>query len=361
MVSASLRDLEEGDPIEAAEALIASGRAREAARDLRARLDAGRGGLLARLTLIKALLAAGDTDAALAQAREAVSLNPDVAVVVLALGEALLAAEVLPTAIAELQRSLRLDPDLARARELIAAAWLKAGEADKALENLRALENPPAEMLAACEAIKAAPRSDAGYVRHLFDQFSADYDARMIGQLAYAAPQILFDLAGMVMPGRDGLAILDLGCGTGLAGAAFKPLASRLDGVDLSPAMIEKAKTRNIYDDLAVADLETALSGPGPQYDLILAADTLVYLGDLKLVFEAAHARLRPDGCFLFTVEKAQGDEFELGPKRRWRHSEPYLRDMAERAGFSIIGLVAAAPRHEANLPVEGFAVALAR
>ncbi|HMH65521.1 MAG TPA: tetratricopeptide repeat protein, partial [Rhizomicrobium sp.] len=228
----------EGDPIEAAEALIASGRAGEAAQALRERLAAGRGGLLARLTLIKALLASNDVDGALAEAREAVSLNPDIAMAVLALGEALLAAQALPTAIAELQRALRLDPGLTRARERIAAAWLAAGEADKALENLRALENPPAAMLAAAKAILAAPRSDAGYVRHLFDQFSADYDTRMIDQLGYAAPQILLDLAALVMPGRDQLAILDLGCGTGLAGVAFKPLVTRLDGVDLSPAMI---------------------------------------------------------------------------------------------------------------------------
>ena len=95
-----------GDPIQAAESMIASGRAQEAARALRARLDEGRGGLLARLTLIKALLAAGDVQAALTEAREAVSLNPNVAVAVLALGEALLAADALPTAIAELQREI---------------------------------------------------------------------------------------------------------------------------------------------------------------------------------------------------------------------------------------------------------------
>jgi predicted TPR repeat methyltransferase len=358
--------MEEGDPIENAEALIAAGKAQLAVRDLRARLDAGRGGLLARLTLIKSLLAADESDAALAEARETVSLNPHVALAVLALGEVLLAVSeknsgALPAAIAELQRSLRLDPNLVRAREMIAAAWLKAGEADKALENLRVLENPPADMIAACESIKIAPRSDAGYVRHLFDQFSADYDARMIGQLAYAAPQILLDLAGMVMPGRQRLAVLDLGCGTGLAGAVFKPLAARLEGVDLSPAMIEKARGRNIYDHLKVADLEMALSAPGIQYDLILAADTLVYLGDLKVVFEAARARLRCDGHFLFTVEKAEGDGFELGPKRRWRHSDAYLRSTAEGAGLAVAGLVAAAPRNEANQPVEGFAVALAR
>ena len=353
----------DGDPIEAAEALIASGKADEAARDLRARLDAGRGGLLARLTLIKALLAAGAGDAALAEAREAVALNPQVAVVVLALGEALLAAEFLPTAIAELQRALRLDPDLARARALIAEAWLKAGEADKALEALHELDEPPATMIAAAEAMKTAARSDPGYVRHLFDQFSADYDARMIGQLGYAAPQILLDLAEMVMPGREGLSILDLGCGTGLAGLAFRPLASRLDGVDLSPAMIEKARARGIYDHLDVADLESALLesapvAPGPAYDLILAADTLVYLGDLASVFKAARGRLSPDGFFLFTVEEAVKG-FELGPKRRWRHSETYLRDLARASGLTVAGLVAATPRHEAGQPVPGFAVAL--
>lgn len=349
------------DPIEIAEALIASGRADDAARGLRARLMEGRGGLLARLTLIKALLVSGDHKSALIEAREAVSLNPGVALAVLALGEALLAADALPTAIAELQRALRLDPGLVRARELIAAAWLKAGEADKALENLRALDNPPPEMIAACEAIKSATRSDPGYVRHLFDQFSADYDQRMIGQLAYAAPQILFDLAAMVMPGREALSVLDLGCGTGLAGAVFKPLAARLDGVDLSPAMIAKARARGIYHDLRVADLQNALAAAGPQYDLILAADTLVYLGDLALVFEAASRRLSPDGYFLFTVEKAEGMEFELGPKRRWRHSEVYLRTLAQRFGFGVAGFVAAAPRHEANQAVEGFAVALMR
>jgi predicted TPR repeat methyltransferase len=110
-----------------------------------------------------------------------------------------------------------------------------------------------------------------------------------------------------------------------------------------------------------VADLETALCAPGPNYDVILAADTLVYLGDLKTVFDAALGRLHPDGYFLFTVEKAQEAGFELGPKRRWRHSDAYLRGLAERAGFTLAGLVAATPRHEANQPVEGFAVALAR
>jgi SAM-dependent methyltransferase len=152
----------------------------------------------------------------------------------------------------------------------------------------------------------------------------------MIGHLAYAAPQILFDLASMVMPGHDKLTILDLGCGTGLAGAVFKPLAVQLDGVDLSPAMIEKARTRNIYDHLAVQDLTTALGAEGPSYDLILAADTLVYLGDLKPVFEAAR-RLAPGWLFLVHGRESEGEGFELGPKRRWRIARPICAGSRKR------------------------------
>ena len=354
-----------GDPIAAAQALIASGHAHQAALDLRARLADGRGGALARVTLVHALLASKDVPGALAEAREAVSLNPDLPEVLVALGEALLAAENLPAAIAELQRALRTDPGHARARYLTGLAWLEAGEADKALEIFRALDEERAPGLvgaiALAEAIKSAARSDAGYVRHLFDQFSADYDSRMLGQLGYAAPRILAELADLVMAGRKSLRILDLGCGTGLAGMAFKARAARLDGIDLSPAMIEKARARGLYDSLQVADLESALAAPGIAYDLILAADTLVYLGDLTSVFTAAAARLAKDGYFLFTLEKAEGEGFELGPKRRWRHGETYVRALATRAGLDVAGLVAAAPRSESGAPVAGLAVALSK
>ncbi len=356
-----------GDPIAAAQALIENGRAHEAAMGLRARLADGRGGTLARMMLVKALLAAGDVPGALAEARETVSLNPDLPAALVTLGEALLASENLPAAIAELQRALRLDPDHAQARFLTARAWTEAGEADKALEifaqlDTRSLDTQTLDAWKArAEAIRQAQRSDPGYVRHLFDQFASDYDARMRGPLAYAAPEILFDLTAMVMHGREGLAILDLGCGTGLAGMTFQPLAARLDGIDLSPAMAAQARARGVYDDVMVGDIETILAAPGLQYDLVLAADTLVYLGDLAPVLRGARGRLKPGGYMIFTVETAEAGapDFSLGPKRRWRHAQDYLRRAAAAAGFEVAGLVAASPRQEANQPVAGLAVAL--
>jgi len=208
--------------------------------------------------------------------------------------------------------------------------------------------------------VRNAPRSDAGYVRHLFDQFSSDYDARMVGELGYAAPRILRELATFVMPAlHDGaLNILDLGCGTGLAGAAFRQVAKRLDGIDLSPSMVDRARRRGVYDRLSVGDVEAIPNG-GERYDLIVAADTLVYLGDLSPVFAAAHRVLKPAGFFLSTVEKDEGEGFALGPKRRWRHSEDYLKAAAKAAGFEIAGVVACSPRTEGSIAVDGLAVAL--
>ncbi|HXL98399.1 MAG TPA: methyltransferase domain-containing protein [Rhizomicrobium sp.] len=352
------------DPIAEADGLIADGRAREAAALLKNLIEAGRGGLLARLRLARALDAAGDNGAALAVARETALLHPNISLVAAALGEALLGGGRLPTAIGEFQRALRLDPDNAEARLGLGRAWLDAGEPEKALEAFDAIADEDARVWAApkiaeAHAMRAAPRSNARYVRHLFDQFSTDYDARMIGQLGYRAPAILRELFDLTIA-ADGLSILDLGCGTGLSGEAFRDAAARLDGIDLSPAMIAKARARGIYDDLRVADLETTLDG-ARAYDLILAADTLVYFGDLAAVFKGAVRSLAPGGNFLFTVEKADGDGFELGPKRRWRHSQAYLRAQAGHAGFEISGFVDCVPRSEAGVPVEGYAVALAK
>src|SRR5439155_27072546 len=66
-------------------------------------------------------------------------------------------------------------------------------------------------------------------------------------------------------------------------------------------------------------------------------------------------------GTFLFTAESKDGDGFDLGPKRRWRHSERYLRETAERGGLAVSGLMPCVPRTEAGQPVQGWAVALAK
>jgi predicted TPR repeat methyltransferase len=354
------------DPIAEADALVRGGEPARAFVLLRKLLASGKGGILTHIALSRALLASAEIDSALAAAREACTLAPGISDAALALGEALLAAGHLPTAISEFQRAVELDPASDAARLALGSAWLEAGEADRAAQILADIPSTSyfaghaAAKIAAAAEMRRAQRSAPGYVRHLFDQFAPDYDRRMLEELSYRAPHILRGLADMLMICEPGaLSILDLGCGTGLSGAAFNDLAARLDGIDLSPKMIEAARARSIYDGLSVADIESVLAQQGLDYDLIVAADTLVYLGDLSPVLRGARHRLKPGGFFLFTVEKHDGQGFELGPKRRYRHCEAYLRKEAAAAGLDVMGLINCSPRDEAAVPVEGFAVAL--
>ncbi len=356
-----------GEPLARAQALVEAGKPRQACALLRSQLEAGRGGLLTRIALGRALLAADENAEALEVLRETASLAPAVAEAALALGEALLACGHLPTAIAEFERALRLEPGLPGASFALGSTWLQAGEPKRAIEFLADLAHEPSPLarevagkLAQAEAMLAAERSPQGYVRHLFDQFSANYDERMLSDLRYRAHDILRQLSDLIMDtSRLDYTILDLGCGTGLAGEAFKDVASRLDGVDLSPRMIELARRRGIYDELIVGDLVSVLQTQTRGYDLILAADTLVYLGDLMPVLQTVERRLRPGGMFFFTLERKTGSGYELGPKRRYRHSEAYVREQAERSGFKVNGLMECVPRIEAGIPVDGLAAAL--
>jgi len=346
--------------------MVAEGRGAEALARCERLIGAGRGGALTRAAHGRVLMALGRPAAAVVALREAAQLAPNTAEILLAFGEALAATGALPAAIGELQRAARLAPGDVRPQLAIARLWLEAGEAEKALAALEAAqaggEVPDAEaeaVRAKAAAIQGQSRADAGYVRHLFNQFAADYDERMQGRLGYAAPQILRQLAVMLADPGPRHDILDLGCGTGLSGVALRDLARSLTGVDLSPRMLEKAAATGAYTHLVEGDavnLPEGLEGP---FHIVAAADVLVYLGDLEALFASVRQRLAPDGLWLFTTELGDSADHELGPKRRYRHSADYLRRLAERHGLDVCSLVECVCRHEAGVPVRSWAVAL--
>ena len=126
-------------------------------------------------------------------------------------------------------------------------------------------------------------------------------------------------------------------------------------GVDLSPAMVEKARERGAYDRLEAKDILDALRGSPQRWDLLVAADVLMYLGDLAPVFEAAVAALRPGGRFAFTVEAGEGDRYQLGKQtHRFAHSKPYVDHLSRIFGFETETLEEITVRKEAGQPVRG-------
>jgi predicted TPR repeat methyltransferase len=185
-----------------------------------------------------------------------------------------------------------------------------------------------------------------------FSDFASHYDSKMRDQLGYQAPERLQQLIWSELNGAAQLTILDLGCGTGLAGVGLKPRAARLDGIDLSPEMIEMARARGTYDSLEVAEITDWLDGAASDFDLIVACDCLVYFGNLEPVTRPVAIRLKPGGCFAFTVERGEKYPLRLADSGRFAHHPDHIREVAAKSGLLLARLEEGVLRTEAGAEV---------
>jgi predicted TPR repeat methyltransferase len=266
-----------------------------------------------------------------------------------------------PDAIPWLRKSLALKPRHPEAMFLLAQALLTTpdgkDEALVLLDEVAALEpdNERAKFVrAAVRGDETPPAVPAGFVRGIFDGYAGDFDHHLVRQLQYRAPQLLREAVLRAIAGdaTRRFDILDLGCGTGLVGEAFKDLAATLAGVDLSPGMLAKAREKKIYDALETGDCVDATRSRAASLDLILAGDVLIYIGDLAGVFAAAASALRAGGLFAFTVETHEGSGFRLSAARRFEHSHGYLCGLAEHCDLRIISSEEVVLRKEAESDV---------
>lgn len=189
-------------------------------------------------------------------------------------------------------------------------------------------------------------RAPDTYVSWLFNTYAEGFDMHL-ARLGYQGPAMLHRLAIRAGWAADGShSILDLGCGTGLSGLPFLPYAAQLDGVDLSTGMLEQARRRGIYTGLHHGEAHAVLrSLPAGDRDMVIAADTLIYIGDVAELFRLVAAHLKPGGSFLFTVETGE-QGFTLASSGRYQHADDYLQACAG-------GLCDFADRIEGTIRVE--------
>lgn len=216
-------------------------------------------------------------------------------------------------------------------------------------------------LLALRDATPPARASDA-CIERIYGYFASFYDHNMCAELAYRAPELLTSALAAALDGGGDLTVLDAGCGTGLFGAQIRPFARRLVGVDLSAAMLERARSRGIYDALAQAELTTWFNrGSEETFDVIGICDTLIYFGDLRLVLPAAVRRLAPGGILGFTVEKGADPPYALTDSGRFTHHREHLLAVAAEAGCEIIRQTEETLRFEYGEPVAGLVTVIRR
>jgi predicted TPR repeat methyltransferase len=286
-------------------------------------------------------------------------------------------------------RDLQLRGDLAAAADLLAqaieiaprfaSAWFTLGEIrerlgkrDAAIVAFRkARDTDPDDrhgaslrlMLLGAEELSDMPPA---YVRALFDQYAPKFESALVDDLGYRGPALLFKA---VLAARHAVRkpaffkrAIDLGCGTGLAATAFAREVDHFIGIDLSPRMIEKARSTGLYAELEVTDMLGGLrSKPDSCADLVLAADAMVYVADLVPVLKQARRVLVAGGLLAFTAETHDGDGVIIGEGLRYAHGAPYVCASIELAGLRLSQLEELSARNEDNTPVPGLVVVAAK
>ena len=198
---------------------------------------------------------------------------------------------------------------------------------------------------------RVTDRAPDSWVRTTFDNFAPSFDAKL-ATLGYAVPE---HLAAEVMahapPGL--LDILDLGCGTGKCGLALAQRKRHLVGVDLSEKMLAASRGRGLYDELYASEIHQWLrASTAARFDLVVAADVLIYIGALAELFTEVARVLRQGGWFAFSTEECEGIDFELRPTGRYAQSQDYIRRLATM--FLAISAEQTTVRVEGRQPISG-------
>jgi predicted TPR repeat methyltransferase len=307
----------------------------------------------------------GEFDAAAAAMRRALERDPNYPEAHCGLGAILLRKNEVDHAIASYEKALALRPNYLEARADLALAYEKGGRLKEAADQYAALANATADeplfrfQQASLGQADAPPVAPPAMVAQLFDKYAGSFDEHLVKFLGYRAPQLVFQAVARAAPHASRLDILDLGCGTGLCGQLLKPLAASLTGIDLSAAMIEKARERGIYDELRVGDIHDISPTGVPPFDLVTSCDVFCYLGDLAPIFQKMTALLRPGGLFAFTVEAMDEGTYLLNQTRRYTHSPRYIQNLAQESGYDLLALDRTVLRTERRQDVEGFVAVL--
>lgn len=307
--------------------------------------------------------------------RKAVELDPQYLIAWYNLGNACKVAHQYQQAIVCYQQAIDIKPDLSLAHDGLCQSTFQleyrslAGrgtfsQTQKAYEQWLACEPDNALAKFMLQSISGGSpllRAPDDVVRSMFDQFAASFESHLDG-LEYRFPQMLAPLLQQLLGSpQASLKVLDGGCGTGLCAAALKPWAEKLVGVDLSGAMLAKARQKKLYDGLFEAELTHFLQQYEGAFDLAVFADTLCYFGDLQEVLRASFNALGKGGTLLFTLEDsgsaAGSSGFRLHPHGRYSHSENYVEKMLKDCGFSKILITHESLRQEVGKAVPGLLV----
>lgn len=306
----------------------------------------------------KLLRREGSNKEAVIHLQRALEIEPSMLIAQIEHGHTLIDLKLYRSALSELSKTIKTSPDSPDAHYFNGMAHFYLGDKVAAASSFKSSLDLNPELssarhfLAVVEGIveDAAPE---GYVKGIFDNYAGRFEKSLVDDLGYDGPKVLRSLFDQANGPAENNTI-DMGCGTGLSGAAFSDVSVDLVGIDLSESMLELARSKNIYSRLVCADIIETLEAEGDCYSLFLAADVLVYTGWLRSFFAAVRKRSARDAIFAFSTEHLETGDVQLRDSGRYAHSHEYVKSVAEDFGFEVRAFSQSPLRKEQQEWIEG-------
>ena len=237
-------------------------------------------------------------------------------------------------------KAININSDYFEAHQNLANLYREVGDYKNAISSYKkALKIKPYDtqvkhmLNAVCGNTTMRPPKE--YVENLFDEYAENFEISLKNNLDYKIPQLIASYLKMNNFNSNNK-ILDLGCGTGLLGLELSEYFGYIEGIDLSSLMIEKAKSKNVYNKLSKTDIIEYLSKEKLDFDIFISADVFVYIGDLNNIFRLIKSRNKRKGKLIFSTEHSNKKDFFLEKTGRYSHSKKYITKLCKQFDYQI-------------------------
>ena len=114
--------------------------------------------------------------------------------------------------------------------------------------------------------------------------------------------------------------------------------------IKLEKEIDEKSLLKELFSEenseVENSEINIYLEQSSEKYDLFIATDLLIYIGDLKMLFSNISKASTQKGIFVFSTELVQEVDYSLTIQGRYAHSENYIRKLAQQNKFNILNIM---------------------